>query len=142
MMLSERCSITIPSVLAVDNNHDNLFLISYIIEALNCKCYGEIDSTKVLDLAVAKIPDLILLDIVMPDMSGFDVISQLKANLLTQNIPVIAVTALSGLYYQKKISIAGFEDYICKPFALDEFECKLTKYLNLCLVYAAAKIKH
>jgi CheY-like chemotaxis protein len=138
MMLSEKCSITVPSVLAADDNHDNLFLISYLIEALNCKCYGLIDSTKILDLAVAKIPDLILLDIVMPDMSGFDVISQLKANLLTRNIPVIAVTGLSGLYYQEKISNAGFEDYICKPFAVDEFECKLSKYLNLNLVQAAA----
>jgi CheY-like chemotaxis protein len=137
MMLSES-SITIPSVLAADDNHDNLFLISYLIEALNCKCYGVIDSTKILDLAVAKIPDLILLDIVMPDMSGFEVISQLKANLLTQNIPVIAVTALSGLYYQEKISSAGFNDYIFKPFAIDEFEYKLSKYLNLYLVQAAA----
>lgn len=127
-------SITIPSVLAADNDHDNLYLISYLIETLNYKCYGEIDSTKVVDLAVAKIPDLILLDIVMPDMSGFEVISQLKANLLTQNIPVIAVTALSGLYYQEKISSAGFDDYICKPFAIDEFQDKLTKYLNLCQV--------
>jgi CheY-like chemotaxis protein len=137
MMLPES-SITIPSVLAADDNHDNLFLISYLIEALNCKCYGVIDSTKILDLAVAKIPDLILLDIVMPDMSGFEVISQLKTNLLTQNIPVIAVTALSGLYYQEKISSAGFNDYICKPFTIDEFECKLSKYLNLYLVQAAA----
>jgi CheY-like chemotaxis protein len=134
MMLSKRCSITIPSVLAADDNHDNLFLISYLIEALNCKCYGLIDSIKVLDLAVAKIPDLILLDIVMPDLSGFDVISQLKSNLFTNNIPVIAVTGLSSLYYQEKISSAGFDDYICKPFMVDEFEDKLTKHLNLCLV--------
>lgn len=127
-------SITIPSVLAADNDYDNLYLISYLIETLNYKCYGVIDSTKILDLAVDKTPDLILLDIVMPDMSGFEVISQLKANLLTQNIPVIAVTALSGLYYQEKISSAGFDDYICKPFAIDEFQDKLTKYLNLCQV--------
>lgn len=134
MMLHKRCSTTVPSVLAVDDNHDNLFLISYLIEALNCQCHGEIDSTKVMDLAVAKIPDLILLDIVMPNLSGFEVISQLKSNLLTQNIPVIAVTGLSGICYQEKISSAGFEDYIRKPFAVDEFEDKLTKYLNLCPV--------
>lgn len=134
VMLYKSRSRTVPSVLAVDDNYDNLFLLSYIVEALNCKCYGEIDSTKVVDLAVAKIPDLILLDIVMPGMSGFEVITQLKANLLTQNIPVIAVTGLSSLYYQEKISSAGFEDYICKPLILDEFEDKLTKYLNLCQV--------
>lgn len=134
VMLYKNRSITVPSVLAVDDNYDNLFLLSYIIEALNCKCYREIDSTKVVDLAVDKIPDLILLDIVMPRMSGFGIISQLKANLLTQNIPVIAVTGLSSIDHQEKISSAGFEDYICKPLILNEFEDKLINYLNLCLV--------
>lgn len=138
MMLQKRSSITVPSVLAADDDYDNLFLISYLIEALNCKCYGLIDSIKVLVLATAKIPDLILLDIVMPDISGFEIISQLQSNLLTQNIPIIAATGLSGLYYQEKIISAGFNDYICKPFAIDEFECKLSKYLNLYLVQAAA----
>ena len=133
-MLSKKRSTIILSVLAVDDDCDNLLLISYLIEALNFKCYGVSDSTKAMNLALDKTPDLILLNIVMPVLSGFEIISQLKSNLLTQNIPVIAVTALSSLYYQEKISSAGFEDYISKPFMIEEFEDKLGKYLNPCLV--------
>jgi CheY-like chemotaxis protein len=138
MMLHEKRSTIVPSVLAVDDDCDNLLLISYVLESLNCKCYGVSDSRKVLDLAVDRIPALILLDIVMPYMSGFEVISQLKSNLFTKNIPVIAVTGLTSPHDQAKIRSAGFQDYICKPFMLEKLEDKLAKYFNSCLVQAAA----
>ena len=83
-------------------------------------------------------PDLILLDIVMPVLSGFEIVSQLKSNLFTRNIPVIAVTGLANSSEQAKIKSAGFDDYICKPFMIEEFENKLAKYLNPRLVRAAA----
>jgi DNA-binding response OmpR family regulator len=60
--------------------------------------------------------------------------SNLWANLFTRNIPVIAVTGLTNLYHQAMIRSAGFEDYICKPFLLEELEDKLTKYLSPCLI--------
>ena len=101
---------------------------------MNFKCYAVSDSRRVLDLAVDKTPDLILLNIIMPNMSGFDVIGQLKSNLFTRNIPVIAVTGLTNLYHQAMIRSAGFEDCICKPFLLEELEDKLTKYLSPCLI--------
>lgn len=133
-MLYQKRLTTVPSVLAVDNNDDNLLLISYVLKALNFKCYAVSDSRRVLDLAVDKTPDLILLNIIMPNMSGFEVIGQLKSNLFTRNIPVIAVTGLTNLYHQALIRSAGFEDYICKPFLLEELEDKLTKYLSPCLI--------
>lgn len=137
-MLYNKRSIIAPSVLAVDNNLDNVLLISYVLEALNFRCYGVCDSTKVIDLAVDKKPNLILLNIIMPNLSGFEVISQLKSNLFTRNIPVIAVTGLAHLYHQAMIKGAGFEDYICKPFLLEELEGKLAQYLSPCLVQAVA----
>jgi CheY-like chemotaxis protein len=137
-MLYKKRSTSFPSVLAVDNNDDNLLLISYVLKALNFKCYAVSDSRRVLDLAVDKTPDLILLNIVMPNMSGFEVINQLKSNLFTRNIPVIAVTGLTNLYHQTMIRSAGFEDYICKPFLLEELEDKLTKYLSPYLVQVVA----
>jgi CheY-like chemotaxis protein len=138
MMLYKKRSSNILSVLAVDDNIDNLLLISYVLTALNFKCYGVSDSRKVLDLAVDKTPDLILLNIIMPNMSGFEVISQLKSNLFTRKIPVIAVTGLTNLDHQALIRSAGFADYICKPFLLEELEDKLARYLSPCLVQALA----
>ena len=138
MLLSEKLSRGIPSVLAVDDDQDNLYLIRYISEALNFKCYGVNDSRKALDLAIEKSPQLILLDIVMPNMSGFEIIKQLKSNLFTENIPVIAITGLTSLAHQAKIKSAGFNEYISKPFLLEELEEKLVKYLNIQLFEAAA----
>ena len=121
---------SVPSILAVDDDQDNLHLIRCVVEALNFKCYGINDGTKVFDLAIDKAPELILLDIVMPNLSGFEIINQLKSNLFTENIPIIAVTGLASLYHQVQIKSAGFDDYICKPFILEELESKLLECLN------------
>ena len=137
MMLPSRRSIGISSVLAVDDNLDNVQLISYVLDAMNIRCYGVNDSRGVLDLAADVTPKLILLDIVMPELSGFDVLKQLKSNIVTRSIPVIAVTGLTTPYHQAKIIRAGFDDYICKPFILEELESKVAKHLNYSLVGAA-----
>lgn len=129
-MFYQRSFRSIPSILAVDDDPDNLHLIHYVVEALNFKCYGINDSMKVLDLAIDKAPGLILLDIVMPERSGFEIIKQLKSNLFTKNIPVIAVTGLASLSHQIRIKSAGFDDYICKPFILEDLERKLLGCLS------------
>lgn len=125
-------------VLTVDNDWDNLHLIKYVVEALNLKCHGINRSEMVLDLAIEKNPKLILLDIVMPRVSGFEVIQQLKANIFTRDIPVIAVTGLTGLYYQVKIKSAGFDDYIGKPFMIEELEAKIAKHMSVKPITIAA----
>ena len=129
-MLSKKNPISVPSVLAVDDDLDNLYLISYVLEATNFRYYGVSDSRSVFDLAVDKAPNLILLDIVMPYLSGFDVIKQLKSNIVTRNIPVIAVTGLVSLSHEAKIKSVGFDDYICKPFSVEELEAKIAKHLG------------
>jgi len=138
MILSRKGSTTVPSVLIVDDDRDNLHLVGYVLEAMKLEYYGVSDSSSVLDLVLDKAPDLILLDIVMPHLSGFDVMRQLKSNLITKNIPVIAVTALISLYHEAEMEIAGFDDYICKPFILEELEAKIADYLNFSLIEAAA----
>ncbi|WP_319420995.1 response regulator [Pleurocapsa sp. FMAR1] len=115
----------VPYVLVVADNQDDLYLIGYILEGMNLKYYGISDSEKVLDLAIDQTPEFIVLDIVMPKISGFDIISQLKSNIFTKDIPVIAVTGLDRFYYQSKIASAGFDDCIYKPFAFEDFEAKL-----------------
>ena len=138
MMLSRTSLINVPSVLAVDDHPDNVSLIGYVLEAINLKCYGVCDSSSTFDLAVEKAPKLILLDIVMPHMSGFDVLKQLRANIATRNIPVIAVTGLVSLAHEAKIKKAGFDDYIYKPFSIEKLENKIAKYLNISLIETAA----
>ncbi len=123
--LNKKGYTSVSYVLVVADNQDDLYLIGYILEGMNLKCYGISDSERVLDLARDKTPDFIVLDIVMPKMSGFDLIRQLKSNIFTRDIPVIAVTGLNKFYYQSKIESAGFDDCIYKPFALEDFKAKL-----------------
>lgn len=104
-----------PRILIVD---DEVFNLQYLSELLigdyaisSAKC-----GTKALQLAQTLLPDLIILDVVMPDMDGYEVIRQLKSNEDTQHIPVIFLTSLSGLGDEEKGLSLGALDYISKPF--------------------------
>ena len=83
MILPSKNWRNVPSVLSVDDDLDNLQLISYVLEAMKLKFYGVNDSNSVFNLVIDKTPKLILLDIIMPHLSGFDVLRQLKSNVLT-----------------------------------------------------------
>ncbi|MEC4983221.1 MAG: response regulator, partial [Oscillatoria sp. PMC 1076.18] len=69
-------------------------------------------------------------DILLPDIDGIEVISQLRQNPKTKHIPVIAVTALATPPEREKIIAAGCDEYISKPFMIDELEAKVNYYLS------------
>ncbi|MDR3254279.1 MAG: diguanylate cyclase [Synergistaceae bacterium] len=102
-------------ILAVDDERSNLVVLNKILsrefDVLTAKSGGEA-LTRVADDR----PDLILLDIIMPDMSGFDVLAKLKSSQETRNIPVIIITGLSGEEDEERGFLLGAVDYITKPF--------------------------
>ena len=79
-------------------------------------------------------PDIILLDLKMPGMDGYDVISRLKVNQEYKNIPVIFLTAVTDEYSETKCFEAGAEDYICKPFTANALTARIERvlYTGLC----------
>lgn len=76
-------------------------------------------------------PDIILLDLKMPGMDGYDVISRLKVNQEYKNIPVIFLTAVTDEYSETKCFEAGAEDYICKPFTANALTARIKRVLNI-----------
>ena len=76
-------------------------------------------------------PDVILLDLKMPGMDGYDVISRLKVNQEYKSIPVIFLTAVTDEYSVTKCFEAGAEDYICKPFTANALTARLERVLNI-----------
>ncbi len=104
-----------PLVLAVDDNDDNLLLMSYVVESLGCKLMCQTDSATVVLVAKEYQPDLILLDVLLPGFSGIDVVRDLKQETLTRDITAIAVTALASAEDRESILASGFDDYISKP---------------------------
>ena len=74
-------------------------------------------------------PDLILLDLMMPGMDGFEVARQLKADPLTASIPIVAVSALARPDDREAALAAGCNDFLRKPFELDDLEALIRTYL-------------
>lgn len=121
----------IPLILAVEDNEDNLLIINYVVDYLNCRFIGEPDGRKTLGIARESQPNLILLDIMLPETNGIDLFHALKQDNSTSHIPVIAVTALARADEKQCILDAGFDAYVSKPYMLEEIEELIVSYLNL-----------
>lgn len=120
-----------PLVQVVEDNEDNLVLITYILESLGCRlitCKDGGETTII--LAKEHHPDLILLDIVLPKASGIEVLKSLREESLTCDVPVIAVTALATEANRQNIIRAGFNNYIIKPYLIEELEEMINPYIS------------
>jgi two-component system cell cycle response regulator DivK len=92
---------------------------------------GTPEGLQALDLAREEQPDLILMDIRLPDISGFEVIRLLKQDQRTKTIPIVAVTALATPEYEKKGLESGCDAYIPKPITLGNLLRTIESFLNI-----------
>lgn len=109
-------------ILAVDDNDDNLLLLTQILTRHDRTLLTAQSGKTALGLAQTLQPSLILLDILLPDLSGFDVLYCLKHHPATAHIPVIAVTALARADDRQKVLQAGCSACISKPYLLEDLE--------------------
>ncbi|HYQ99096.1 MAG TPA: response regulator [Casimicrobiaceae bacterium] len=117
-------------VLIVEDNEKNLKLVR---DVLQVKGYETIEATTGEDgvaLAASRRPDLVLMDIQLPGISGIEAIAALRANAATAHIPVIAVTASVMQQDRKLIMEAGFDAYLGKPLDLKEFLATVKRVLE------------
>ncbi|WP_088890151.1 response regulator [Leptolyngbya ohadii] len=121
-------SLPKPLVLVVDDDEDNLLLLEYCLELFNCRFVGNSDGKNLVALVQTLQPDLILLDIVLPQQSGIELMHQLRESSLTRSIPVVAVTALARLEDRLRLLAEGFDDYLSKPFLLDDLQSTVERY--------------
>jgi CheY-like chemotaxis protein len=126
----DRSAAQQPLVLVVDDNEDNLLLLAFLVEQLDCTIITAADGKTALDLARNYQPCLILLDMMLPDLDGMEVFLRLRQNPLTSRIPVIAVTAMARPQDRDRILSAGFNEYVTKPYAVDDLEVLLRHYLS------------
>ena len=104
------------SILIVDDENSNIMALSHILSP-DYKLYAAKNGQSALDAASKHLPDIILLDIIMPDMDGYEVLSVLKKQNKTRNIPIIFVTGLNSPEDEEKGMTLGVADYISKPFS-------------------------
>lgn len=119
-----------PLVLVVEDHNDSLLLMSYTLELFGCRFLCQTDSSATVVVAKEHQPDLIMLDILLHSSSGLDIVRELKQEPLTSQIPVLAVTALASREDQELIFQAGFDEYVCKPYMLEELETIVRRLLD------------
>lgn len=111
----DQAMIAASKIMVVDDNAQNLELLVAYLEPLGCRVTTAADGIEALDKIPADIPDLVLLDIMMPRMSGFEVCRKLKSDPQTRDVPVIMVTALNELGDIERGVESGTDDFISKP---------------------------
>ncbi len=108
-------------ILVVEDNELNMKLLNDVLEAHGYDVLSTGEGAVALEWAKQYQPDLILMDLQLPDMSGLEVTRQLKADEATRRIPVVAVTAFAMAGDEKKARDNGCDAYVAKPIVLRDF---------------------
>jgi len=117
-------------VLIVEDNDLNMKLFRDLIEAQGFRTLHTRDGMTVLPLARAHKPDLILMDIQLPEVSGLEIITWLKDDQELKTIPIVAVTAFAMKGDEEKIRAGGCDDYLAKPIAISQFIATIRRHLG------------
>ncbi len=130
-MNTERDRIPKADILAIDDTPENLALLSQMLTENGYKVRSVTKGSTAIRGAKAVPPDLILLDIKMPEMNGYEVCQQLKADDRTKDIPIIFISALGDVFDKVKAFKIGGVDYITKPFQTEEVLARLDTHLTI-----------
>ncbi|MCX7593392.1 MAG: PAS domain S-box protein [Fischerella sp.] len=118
-------------ILLVDDKPENLHFLSDILIPKGYKVQRAISGRLAINAALASPPDLILLDIIMPEMSGYEVCKQLKAHSKTQGIPIIFLSVVDEVSEKVKAFELGAFDYITKPLQAEEVLARVENQLTI-----------
>jgi len=109
-------------ILLIEDDLATIRLLTSYFESKGFTCKGVVSGTKGLEELANNPPKLVLLDIILPDYSGYDICRQIKANNRLQNISVYLLTAIPGSEVEKNLEESNADGYILKPFDFSDFE--------------------
>jgi CheY-like chemotaxis protein len=115
-------------VLVVEDTPENMDLMCLLLEQAGHDVYKSYDGVQGIESARRIQPDLILLDLALPEKDGWTVAAKLKSDIITKNIPIIAISAYSMPKSVKKAYDAGCEGFITKPFTLSAFNKEINRF--------------
>jgi len=117
-------------ILVVEDNELNMKLLNDVLEAHGYEVLSTGRGVVALELAQRHLPDLILMDLQLPDLSGLEATSQLKAAAETRDIPIIAVTAFAMAGDEKRALDHGCDAYVTKPIVLRDFLNVVARFID------------
>ena len=120
------------SILIVDDTIYNIQLLSLMLIRQGYKVQEATSGLEALDKVNQQLPDIILLDIRMPDINGYEVCTRLKANPATKDVPIIFISSIEEPSEKVEAFSVGGVDYISKPFQLIEVLARIETHLRLC----------
>ncbi len=118
-----------PTILVVDDNRDSRELVLKVLSRQGFRLLEAADGKEALAAIAAQKPDLVLLDLSLPEMDGFEVARHLKAQENYRNMPVIAITAHAMKGDREKALAAGCDGYITKPINVRELPGQIREFL-------------
>ena len=130
------------NILVVDDTPANLRLLAGILNGKGYKVRPVPNGELALSAARGMPPDLILLDIMMPEMNGYEVCEKIKADERTRDIPVIFISAINDVLDKVKAFEVGGVDYITKPFQMEEVLVRVETHLAMCQLQTKLKQKN
>jgi putative two-component system response regulator len=118
-------------ILIVDDEKRSLHLMESILVPLGHEVIMAKDGEEALDMAQTLSPDIILLDIMMPRLNGFEVLRRLKQKEETRIIPIVIVTGLGGIEHRVKALELGADDFLTKPFETTELKARIKSFIKV-----------
>jgi len=118
-----------PCVLLIEDNDTNRHLATFLLEKIGCEVRYASDGANGLSMAESSLPTLIILDIQMPEMDGYEVAARLKSRPATAKIPILVVTSYAQSGDRQRAMALGVADYLEKPFEPDDFINRVVRLL-------------
>jgi len=115
--------------LIIEDNENNMYLISFLLQNNDHEVHQAYDGQKGVELAKTVKPDLILLDIQLPKMNGYEVAREIRKDESLSQVPIVAITSYAMPGDQEKALAAGCTGYIKKPINPDTFLTEVESYL-------------
>ncbi len=116
-------------ILIVEDNLDLTYILLRLVEYAGYDSILAVNGKEAVEMADSQMPDLILMDIMMPEMNGFEATRLIRENPKTRCIPIIAVTAMSSAKDREECLKCGCSDYMSKPFTPSQLAATIEKHL-------------
>jgi two-component system cell cycle response regulator DivK len=122
--------MTSPQILVVEDNERNMKLFCDVLQASGYRTLEATTGERAVELALEHVPDLVLMDIQLPDIDGVEAFDRLRADDRFASVPVLALTAQAMEGDRERFLAAGFDGYLSKPVDIGEFVTTVNRYCD------------